>query len=255
MKILIAEDDSTARALMSDILGSSGVNYDVIATEDGTRAWEALQANPDVGLAIVDLEMPELNGMQWLDRVRADAKYAKLPVIICTGDSDRETVSQAMARGVNSYLVKPFSRSSVLDKVLKAIRPQAAAAPSAATSALPDVAAVRARLAIDRDAHRSLLENHVRSADIWVTDARRASRFSEVRALAIRAGACRQASAAYGATLLAARFKEAEEALDVYRSVPASNAELQTCLNAAATQAGRVQPELVRLRASIDVLP
>jgi CheY-like chemotaxis protein len=256
MKILIAEDDATARTLMADILGSAGANYDVVATGDGARAWEALQSNPDIGLAIVDIGMPELDGLQWLDRVRAEPKFARLPVIICTGDSDRGTVAQALARGVNSYLVKPFSRSSVLDKVLKILKPQTAAPfANPVVAVLPDVAGVRQRLDIDRDAHRALLENHARVVDTWMTDARRASRFAEIRALAIRAAGCRETSAAYGATMLATRFQEVEDVLGAYRSAPSSVADLQSCLSAAATQAGRLQPELLRLRASLDALP
>lgn len=249
MKILLAEDDRTSRVLMAGILTPT---YETIVTENGAEAWGALQANPDVELAIIDLNMPEMGGMEWLEMVRAHPRFAKLPVIVCTGDSDRATVAKAVSLGVASYLVKPYTRSSVLEKVSQIIRPRAPAAPN---NPLVDIDGVRDRLAIDRDAHRALLEHHVRVCDMWLTDARRASRFAEVRALTIRLEALSHGSVALGAVALASRFQEAAETLGRYRAAPFTLAQLQACLKKVVEEADKIQPEFVRVRAIADALP
>ena len=249
MKILLAEDDRTSRVLMAGILTPT---YETLVTENGAEAWGALQANPDVALAIIDLNMPEMGGMEWLEKVRAHPRFAKLPVIVCTGDSDRATVAKCVSLGVASYLVKPYTRTSVLDKVSQIIRPRPAAP---ANSPLVDVDAVRDRLGIDRDAHRALLENHVRICDLWLTDARRASRFAEVRALAIRVQALTETSASLGAVALSARFHEAAEVLDRYRTAPFTLAQLQACLKKVVEEADKIQPEFARVRSIADALP
>lgn len=249
MKILLAEDDRTSRTLMTGILTPT---YELIVTENGAEAWIALQTNPDVELAIIDLHMPELNGMEWLERVRAHPRFAKLPVIVCTGDSDRNTVARAASLGVMSYLVKPYTRSSVLEKVSQIMRPRPAVQ---SNSPLVDIDAVRDRLNIDRDAHRALLEHHVRVADMWLTDARRASRFPELRALTIRLAPLREASAALGAATLGARFQEAEDTLGKFRVAPFTLAQLQACLKTLVGEADKIQPELAKIRAVADALP
>lgn len=249
MKILLAEDDRTSRTLMTGILGSA---YELIVTENGAEAWIALQTNPDVELAIIDLHMPELNGMEWLERVRGHPRFAKLPVIVCTGDSDRTTVARAASLGVVSYLVKPYTRSSVLEKVSQIVRPRAVVQTN---SPLVDIDGVRERLNIDREGHRALLEHHVRVTDMWLTDARRAARFPEVRALTIRLTALREASASLGAIALGARFQEAEDTLGKLRVAPFTLAQLQSCLKTVVGEADKIQPELARVRAVVDALP
>lgn len=249
MKVLIAEDDRVSRTLMTEILGSS---YDTVVTENGAEAWIALQTNPDVGVAIIDLSMPELTGLEWLERVRAHPQFAKLPVIVCTGDKDRATVARVAALGVSSYLVKPFTRTSVLEKISQVLRPRPA---QAVNSPFAEVEFVRERLGIDRDTHRALLENFIRIADIWMTDARRAAKFPELRALALRIGYLRETSVALGAPTLAQRLQEAENVLSGYRTAPFTLAQLQASLKTLIGEADKIQPELARVRSMIDALP
>lgn len=250
MKILIAEDDRASRLMMTQIIGTA---YETVLTENGAEAWIALQTNPDVALAIIDLNMPEMTGVQWLEQVRAHPQFSKLPVIVCTGDKDRATVAKVAALGISSYLVKPFTRTSVLEKISQVLHPRQAAAP--VNSPLTDVAGVRDRLGVDRDAHRELLANHVRIVDIWLTDARRAARFPEVRALTIRLAHLHENSAALGAVALAARFKEAENLLTGFRTAPFTLAQLQACLKTVVAEAEKIQPEFARVRSFVDAMP
>lgn len=248
MKILIADDDNVSRTLMVDILSSAQAGYDLLTVEDGGKAWEALEANPDIKLAIIDLSMPNVNGLEWLDRTRADARFSQLPVIVCTGSTDRATVANVAARGVRDFLVKPFTRTTVLEKVWHVCRPSATQMP-----VLRDLSAARQRFEIDRDVHRELLAHFVRVADMWATDARRATEYPRVRGLAIRAGNLKQMLGGLGAGALAGRFQEAEDALAPYKSKPLAN-DLPTCLRKAQQLGEKIQVDIDRLREMLDTV-
>lgn len=248
MKILIAEDDPVARTLLVDILGSAQAGYHLVAVEDGLRAWEALVANPDAKLAIIDLTMPGLSGVEWLERVRGDARFAQLPVIVCTGNTDRATVAAVASKGISNFLVKPFTRTTVLEKVWQICRPAATAMP-----VVRDLAAARQRFEIDRDTHRELLAYFVRVADLWAADARRATEFSRMRALGIRATGMKEMLSALGAAALAIRFTEAEEALLAIRTKPLA-ADLQNYLRKTQQIGEKIQIDIDRLRQTLDTL-
>lgn len=248
MKILIADDDIVSRTLLSEILQSAQAGYNIIAVEDGTKAWETLEANLDTKLAIVDLAMPGLGGIDLLKRARGDMRFAHLPIIVCTGASDRATVTAAAAHGVSDFVLKPFTRTAVLEKVWHVCRPTAVAMP-----VLKDLASARQRFEIDRDTHRELLVHFVRIADMWAADARRATDFARVRSLVIRAANLRQMLAALGAASLAIRFQDAEDALAPFRAKPTAT-ELPGCIRKAQTLGEKIQLEIDRLREMLDTI-
>lgn len=248
MKILIADDDQISRALLADILTSAQAGYTLVLVEDGQKAWAALEENDDVKLAIIDLQMPGVTGIDLLERIRADARFATLPVIVCTASTDRATVANVAARGVSNFLVKPLTRTTVLEKVWQICRPAAVGLP-----VLRDLGTARQRLEIDRDTHRELLAHFVRVADMWAADARRATEYSRVRALAIRATNLKQQFGSLGAAALTGRFLEAEEALSSYRTKPLAN-DLPGCVRKAQQLGERVQQETDRLREMLDTI-
>ncbi len=248
MKILIADDDLVSRTLLLDILASAQSDYELLPVEDGQKAWEVLQANPDIALAIIDLAMPGLSGLDWLTRARADERFAALPVIVCTGATDRATVTAVAAQGVRNFLVKPFTRTTVLEKVWQICRPAPAAA-----AIFRDLTGSRQRLEIDRDTHRELLSHFVRVGDMWATDARRATDCPRIRALAVRAGNLKQMLTALGAVAAAARLQEVEEALSVYRAKPLA-ADMPGCIRKVQQCGEQVQAEIDRVREALDTI-
>jgi len=248
MKILVADDDPTSRILMMDILRSAQAGYVTVPAQDGLEAWGILEANPDVKVAIIDLSMPGLTGLDWIDRVRADPRFVDLPVIVCTASVDRATVTAVAARGIGTFLAKPFARTTVLEKVWNVCRPPAVGVPI-----VRDLGAARQRMEIDRDTHRELLGHFVRIADLWATDARRSNEFARIRALAIRAANLRQMFANLGAPAVAARFQDAEDILGTYRAKPV-NADMPNCLRKAHQLGDKIQPEIDRLREVLDTL-
>jgi CheY-like chemotaxis protein len=246
MKILLAEDNADARALMLDILDSARAGYEVTAVENGAAAWDALNKIPDMGLAILDVMMPEISGIELLGLMRSDTRFAKLPVIVCTANTDRATVAQVAAHGVNCFLVKPYTRSSVLEKLRQIFRPRVQVA-----SGLKDVAEVRTKLDIDREAHRELLSHHLRLLGIWLADVRTAQRWAEVRALAIRTRELREASLTLGAADLAARCEETGVLFDSRRTAPGP-AELRTLLEKIVVSTKAAEHEGARLRTELE---
>jgi two-component system chemotaxis sensor kinase CheA len=103
-KVLVVEDSFTVRELQRSVLEAAG--YDVATAENGRLALEHLHADPDVGLVVTDLEMPELDGLELTAAIRSDPLHASLPVVIVTslgGDDDRQ---RGVDAGADAYVVK-----------------------------------------------------------------------------------------------------------------------------------------------------
>jgi two-component system chemotaxis response regulator CheY len=115
MKVMVVDDQASMRAMIRRALQDFGFE-DV---RDAPGAVEALAAvrSDRVHLIISDLNMPEMDGLQFLEEVRKDAVIGKTVFIMLTGSSDREIVQKAAALGVNNYLVKPFAPAALKEKI------------------------------------------------------------------------------------------------------------------------------------------
>ena len=105
MKILIAEDDAVSRALLEGVLHDWG--YEVVSTTDGQAAWAALQRPDAPRMAIVDWQMPGLDGLELCRRVRTDPLTRSVYVLLLTGkggvltNTDGGVLDRYLARAVN----------------------------------------------------------------------------------------------------------------------------------------------------------
>ena len=124
MKILIAEDNAISQELLKKILISKG--HEVIVAGDGRVAWDLLCQGLNPDLAILDIMMPSMSGLEVLQRVRRDPRFRRLKAILCSALRDRETIAQGAALGIEYYILKPFKPDLVLQQVEKAL---ASAAP------------------------------------------------------------------------------------------------------------------------------
>jgi DNA-binding response OmpR family regulator len=104
--LLFADDDPILREFAHVHLATESA--EVLTAEDGEDAWEKLQANP-VDLLLVDLEMPRLDGFGLVRRLRADPRFALLPVIVVTGREDVAAIDRAFQSGATSFIVKPIN--------------------------------------------------------------------------------------------------------------------------------------------------
>ena len=116
---LIADDYSTARRLIKDSLEQIG--FSCLEAENGNQALSLIQQTT-LDLVIADVNMPEKNGLELLEDIRADDNMKDLPVVLTMLEPFEDLVSDAMKLGMNGYLVKPFdvfTLSKSLDKVIK----------------------------------------------------------------------------------------------------------------------------------------
>jgi two-component system chemotaxis response regulator CheY len=116
MKILVVDDSSTMRRIIVNTLARLGYK-DVVQAADGVEAWDALQANEDIGVVITDWNMPNMNGLELVKKIRAQDKYKLMPIIMVTTEGGKKEVIIALKAGVNNYIVKPFTPQVLKEKL------------------------------------------------------------------------------------------------------------------------------------------
>lgn len=116
-KILIADDEPDIRDVLSILLESNG--YEVLQAENGRKAVELLKSNTEVDLVILDVMMPELDGIEALKEIR---EFSKVPALFLTAKSGESDKADAYYNGADDYLPKPFSQGELLMKVTSLVR-------------------------------------------------------------------------------------------------------------------------------------
>lgn len=114
MKVLVADDDNTFRSLVVEILTEAG--YEVNAEENGLLAWNHLQAH-GADLAVLDVNMPEMDGFQLLRNIRTDERFRDMPVLMLTIRAFADDQVQGYETGADDYLTKPFNSDVLLARV------------------------------------------------------------------------------------------------------------------------------------------
>ncbi len=117
MKILVVDDFSTMRRIVKNVLKQLG--YDnVEEAEDGAQAFSKLKTG-GFGFMVSDWNMPNMDGLDLLKSVRADAELKDLPILMVTAEAEKEKVVTAIKAGVNNYIVKPFTAEVFSEKMEK----------------------------------------------------------------------------------------------------------------------------------------
>ncbi|WP_235451366.1 response regulator transcription factor [Yonghaparkia sp. Root332] len=113
-RILIVEDEPDVLLLLENRVRGAG--HDVQSASDGERGLElALSESPD--LIILDWMMPKLDGIEVLERLRADEVGGRIKVLMLTARSQQNDVDRAFAAGANDYIVKPFSSRELVERI------------------------------------------------------------------------------------------------------------------------------------------
>ena len=118
MKVLFVDDSPTMRRIIANSLIKIGFD-DLIEAENGADALKKLE-NVEVDMIITDWNMPELNGEQFVIKLRENPKYKNTPILVVTTRGMKEDVIAAITFGADGYMVKPFS-PELLKKKIKAI--------------------------------------------------------------------------------------------------------------------------------------
>jgi DNA-binding response OmpR family regulator len=112
--VLIVDDDPLIIEQVGEVLQSAGFSF--IQASNGVEGLRQLTQG-DPGLVILDINMPELDGMQTCRMIRANEKFRNLPILMLTSRGDITHMMEARKVGANDYLVKPVERASLLGKV------------------------------------------------------------------------------------------------------------------------------------------
>lgn len=115
MLALVIDDSRTVRILIGNILREIGM--EVIEAANGVQALEQLEAHPDVELLLVDWNMPEMNGFDFLRTVRGQRAFDRVRILMVTSESQSEQVAKALNAGANEYLMKPFNKEVLIAKL------------------------------------------------------------------------------------------------------------------------------------------
>ena len=106
MKILIAEDDVTSRAMLAAVLKKWG--FDPVVTADGEAAWQAMQTPDAPQLVIVDWNMPKMDGMEFCRRLRQEQTSNPPYIVLLTSRGEMRDIVQGLDAGASDYITKPY---------------------------------------------------------------------------------------------------------------------------------------------------
>ncbi len=120
MQILIAEDDFTSRAILTAVLKKQG--YEVVATVNGADAWAAMQQADAPKLAILDWMMPEMDGIEVCQRIRALETNQPPYIIMLTSKDEKANIITGLEAGADDYLVKPYDPGELGARVRVGLR-------------------------------------------------------------------------------------------------------------------------------------
>lgn len=116
-RILIVDDMGAMRKVISKMVKEMGF-LNLCEAVDGDDAWAAISSSvPPIGLVISDLNMPHCSGQDLLLRIRADEQFKNLPFLMVTAESEGRYFSSALAAGVDGYVIKPFEKSDLGEKI------------------------------------------------------------------------------------------------------------------------------------------
>jgi two-component system chemotaxis response regulator CheY len=110
MKVLVVDDSATMRKIVGLTLSGAGHSY--VEAENGLKALEAMKS-ADFDFIILDVNMPEMNGIEFL-KAQAASDAKKLPVIVLTTQDEEALKAQALSLGAKDFLIKPFQKEGLL---------------------------------------------------------------------------------------------------------------------------------------------
>jgi CheY-like chemotaxis protein len=112
--VLVADDEEDIVGLVTMIIERSG--HEVVSVRDGAQALAALRRRrPD--LVVLDISMPEVDGLEVLRRIRADEETSELPVLLLSAQAQEADVRRGFATGASAYVKKPFSPRELAKRV------------------------------------------------------------------------------------------------------------------------------------------
>jgi two-component system, chemotaxis family, chemotaxis protein CheY len=120
MKILSADDSVMIRRVIKNAVDVLG--YDFLEAKDGQEALDVLEKEyKDVTLILLDWNMPRLNGIDVLKKIKNDDRFREIPVMMVTTEVERQKVIEAISAGAKNYVMKPFSHEDLISKIMQSM--------------------------------------------------------------------------------------------------------------------------------------
>jgi len=115
MRALVVDDSKAMRMIVGRTL--KGLGFDVVEACHGLDALERLKEGGVMEVALVDWNMPEMNGYEFIRAVRADAAYKDMSLVMVTTEAEMSQVVKAIEAGANEYIMKPFTKEMIQEKL------------------------------------------------------------------------------------------------------------------------------------------
>jgi two-component system chemotaxis response regulator CheY len=115
MKVLVVDDSRAIRRILSSMLTEIG--FVVAEAAHGREALAHLQTHVDTDLVLVDWNMPEMNGLELVQAVRQDARFASIPLMMVTTETEMTQMVRAIEAGAQEYVMKPFTKEVIEEKL------------------------------------------------------------------------------------------------------------------------------------------
>jgi len=115
MKALVIDDSRTMRRIVSAVLRNLG--YEPIEAGDGQQALDALEASDGVVLCCIDWNMPVMDGLTFVTKVRERQEWRDITLMMVTTEGEHGQIVRALAAGAHEYLIKPFTPDALRDKL------------------------------------------------------------------------------------------------------------------------------------------
>lgn len=115
VRAMVIDDSRALRAILSSILKECG--FEISEASNGREALERLKANGPPALAMLDWNMPEMNGFELLQTVRGDRAFDDMRIVMVTTETEMSQMAKALEVGANEYVMKPFTREVIREKL------------------------------------------------------------------------------------------------------------------------------------------
>lgn len=116
-KILVVDDSMTVRQQVGSVLTQAG--YEVLEAADGVEGAEKIAADADIAMVVCDVNMPRMNGLDMVQKVKSDPSKAALPIVMLTTEGNPALIQQAKGAGAKGWILKPFKPDQLLATVEK----------------------------------------------------------------------------------------------------------------------------------------
>ena len=120
MKILTVDDSKTLRKIVKRTI--EDLKYECLEANDPKEALDVLSANhKNICLILLDWNMPEMTGIEFLEIIKNIGKYKEIPVIMLTSQSGKDNVIMAMKKGAANYVIKPFNQHDLSARIMSVL--------------------------------------------------------------------------------------------------------------------------------------